>query len=150
MRTFVAICLVALVAVPLMAGDGKKCSYSTQECLDHMASTMKDRGWVGIEYDEEDMKVTKVMADSPAEAAGFKTGDVMMAVNGIALNKENNDKLKQLAWNPGDHLTYTLKRGASTKDVDVTLGNLPDTVLAQWVGNHMIKGHATVKVASLD
>jgi len=150
MRTVVAICLVALVALPLMAGDGKKCSHSTQECLDLMATKMKDRGWVGIEYEPDDMKVTKVVGKSPAEAAGFKAGDVMVAVNGIAFGDENSAKLKKLGWKAGDELTYTVKRGGATKDLKVELGSLPESVLAQWVGSHMVKDHTSVKVASLN
>jgi C-terminal processing protease CtpA/Prc len=150
MRTFVALCLVALVAVPLMAGDGKKCSHSTQECLDYMAKKMADRGWVGIEYDEEKMAVSKVIAESPAEAAGFKKGDVMVAINGIAMKDENSAKLKKVSWQPGDQVTYTVVRSGTKKDLNVTLGKLPETVLAQWVGNHMVKDHVSTQVASLN
>ena len=152
MRRLVLLCVVlALVAaVPVMAGEGKKCSSSTQECLDYIAVKMKDRGWVGIEYDADTMTVTNVIPDSPAKAAGFMSGDVMVAVNDIPFGGEDGDQIKKLAWNPGSHLTYTVKRGGSKKDLDVTLGQLPDEVLAQWVGNHMIEDHAQVKVASLE
>jgi len=68
-RLVVTTVVMALVlALPLMAGEGKKCTYSTQECLDYMASKMKDRGWVGIEYDAETMVVKNVIPDSPALA----------------------------------------------------------------------------------
>ncbi len=151
MRRSILICVMAvMVAMPLAAGDGKKCSYSTQDCLNYMASNMKDRGWVGIEYDEETMKVTGVMPDSPAEAAGFKAGDVMTAVNGIEFGDENSAKLKQLEWTPGNTMTYTLDRHGTTKTVKVTLAAIPEQVLAQWVGNHMIEDHAEIKVASLE
>jgi len=141
--------LALVAAVNVLAGDGTKCTYSTQECLDDMAANMKDRGWVGIEYDADTMTVTRVIPGSPADTAGFKTGDVMVAVGGISFGEKNADQIKKLAWNPGSELTFTVKRGGSNTDLDVTLGQLPDDVLAQWVGNHMIKNHVQVKVASL-
>ena len=152
MKRLVVMCVVSalVAAVTVLAGDGTKCSYSTQECLDYMAANMNDRGWVGIEYDADTMTVIEVIPGSPADTAGFKTGDVMVAVGGISFGDENDDQIKKLAWNPGSELTYTVKRGGSKKDLDVTLGQLPDDVLAQWVGNHMIKNHAQVKVASLE
>ena len=152
MKRLVLMCVVlALVAaMPVLAGEGKKCSYSTQECLNYMAANMKDRGWVGIEYDADTMTVTNVIPKSPADTAGFMTGDVMVAVGGISFGEKNADQIKKLAWTPGSELTYTVKRGGSKKDLDVTLGQLPDEVLAQWVGNHMINAHAQIKVASLE
>lgn len=149
-RSLLVSVMAVLVAMPLAAGEGKKCSHSTQECLDYMASNTKDRGWVGIEYDQETMKVTRVMPDSPAEAAGFKDGDVMTAVNGIAFGEENSAKLKKLEWKPGATMTYTVNRQGSPTTLAVTLAPIPEQVLAQWVGTHMIEGHAEVKVASLD
>jgi C-terminal processing protease CtpA/Prc len=152
MRKVVTMCVVMALAMaaPLLAGDGKKCSHSTQECLDSMTAKLQDRGWVGIEYDEDTMAVSRVVPDSPAMAAGFKDGDVMTAVNGIPLNDDNNAKLKKIDWSPGSELTYTVMRNGASKNLHVTLGKLPKDVMAQWVGNHMIEQHASVKVASLD
>jgi S1-C subfamily serine protease len=115
-----------------------------------MTAKMQDRGWVGIEYDEDTMAVSRVVPDSPAMAAGFKDGDVMTAVNGIPLNDDNNAQLKKIDWRPGSELTYTVMRNGASKSLNVTLGKLPKEVMAQWVGTHMIEQHASVKVASLD
>ena len=61
-------------------------------------------------------------------------------------------KAKQ-TFKPGNTVTYTVSRpkckknSACEKDIDITLGTLPDEVLAKWVGSHMID-HAGVAVAS--
>jgi membrane-associated protease RseP (regulator of RpoE activity) len=149
-RSIVVCVMVMLVALPIAAGEGKKCSHSTDECLNYMASNLKDRGWVGIEYDEDTMKVTRVMPDSPAEAAGFKAGDVMTAVNGIEMGEANKAELKKLEWKPGNTMVYTVDRNGAMKEVKVTLAPIPETVLAQWIGSHMLAAHTEMKVASLD
>ena len=65
--------LMALIAVPTFAGEGKKCSYGTQECLDHLAVKMKSNGWIGVELDVTETtgiyEITKIVDDSPALVA---------------------------------------------------------------------------------
>ena len=124
-----------------------KCEASTQECLDYMTTKFKDRGWVGIEMeiDEETsaMSVTKVEARSPAMEAGFKEGDVLVALNGVRLDDKSKEKVKgaQQKMTIGSTVTYTIERNGKMKDLDVTLGQIPEAVLAKWVGRHMLEGH---------
>jgi predicted metalloprotease with PDZ domain len=144
--------LVVLIAVPLMAGGKHKCEASTQECLDKMAAKYKAHGWVGIEGDNNDkgqFVIKKVIEGSPAEAAGLQKGDVLVAMNGVKLADENKDKLKKIKGGmaPGETLKYTVERNGKPKVVAVTLGEIPEDVLALWVGKHMLE-HATVKVAA--
>jgi C-terminal processing protease CtpA/Prc len=157
--------LVAVLMLPAFAGGkdcekkasvvaaGKKgCEGSTQDCLNAMAAKLQKKGWVGIEYDKDEvahtMTVTRVVPDSPAEAAGFREGDVLLAVNGVSLNDERKEKLHQMKVKmvPGSEITYTVKRAGQKKDLDVTLAKVPEDVMAQWVGAHMLE-HATVAVA---
>lgn len=148
----IATALVLAIAAPVaMAGDYGKCTSGTQECLDMMAQKLKNKGWIGVELNDESGKlvITKVVAESPAEDAGLKEGDVLFAVAGVEYNEENQDKIKEIrkSMTPGESFTFTiLKNGKKEKEVVIVLGNLPDDVLAQWVGSHMIN-HATVEEA---
>jgi C-terminal processing protease CtpA/Prc len=142
-----------LLTVPVLAGEGyEKCTAGTQECLDKMTSHMKTKGWVGIEMEQDETTgiptVTRVVPDSPAEKAGLKAGDRLVAMNGIKMGEEQHSALKA-AWEtmkPGKKVTYTVARGEYKKDVTVELGVLPEEVLAAWVGRHMLD-HAAVDVA---
>jgi len=145
--------LLAFVATTASAGDGK-CSYSTQECLDYMATKMKDGGWVGVELDsgaEEygPMKVTKVVAGSPAEEAGIEPGDMLVAMNGIPLAKENRERIMKdrATWMPGGSVTWTMKRNDADREVAITLAPMPADVLAAYIGQHML-GHASMELAA--
>ncbi len=144
--------LAVLIAVPLLAGGKHKCEATTQECLDKMASSYKAHGWVGIEGDNDEaghFVIKKVIEGSPAEAAGLKKGDVLVAMNGVTFADENKDKLKKIksGMAPGKTLEYTVERGGKSKVVAVTLVEIPEEVLAQWIGKHMLE-HAAVKVAA--
>jgi S1-C subfamily serine protease len=143
---------LALLVSPLAAHGGHKCDKDTQACLNEMAAHMKDKGWAGLELDKSDpagMTVTRVHAGSPAEAAGFRTGDVIVALNGIRLGAEKNKEALyavKKTLKPGSQATYTVARGGKEKDVTVTLVKPPEEVIASWIGSHMME-HAQVAVA---
>ena len=145
--------LAVAVAGPALAGEKKHdCTASTQDCLNKMAAKMKQKGWVGIEYDKSEkgdkQTVKKVVSGSPAEQAGLKKGDVLLAINGVHFGDEDKEKWAKVkkAWKPGQTITYTVARDGKKKDVQVTLAKVPEDVMAQWIGKHMMQ-HATVEVA---
>jgi C-terminal processing protease CtpA/Prc len=148
------VAVVVLAAVPLvLAGhDGKKCSYGTQDCLDHMAAKMKTGGWVGVELEKDEttgaLKVLKVVPGSPAESSGIQPGDQLFALNGVEMNDKNHDALKKAKseWKPGQTVNYTIKRNGQEKKIALTLAPMPAEVLARFIGEHMLE-HATVEVA---
>jgi S1-C subfamily serine protease len=141
-----ALALAAALAVPAAAGEkGKRCEMDAQACLTKMAAALKERGWVGIEMDDEQGRptVTRVVPGSPAESAGLRKGDVLVALNGTAFREDNEATLKSAhkAFTPGGKATYTVLRDGRERPVEVTLGKLPQEVLAQWVGAHMLESH---------
>lgn len=146
------VALALMIALPVSAGQGK-CTATTQECLDYMATKMKDSGWVGVELEPVGetgpMKVTKVVKGSPAEGAGIEPGDILYAMNGIQLSEENEEKLMQarLSWKPGASVTWTMKRNDADRKVAITLAPMPANVLAAYIGQHMLE-HATMDLAS--
>ncbi len=137
--------LALAAALPLAAGD-YKCNESTDTCLKMMAEKLRGRGWVGIEMDEAEdgtLTVKKVIPGSPAEAAGFQAGDALAAMNGVRFSKENEASLKETykSFTPGNTVNYTVARGDSEVDLEIKLASLPETVMAQWIGQHMLEHH---------
>jgi len=118
-----------------------------------MAKNLSNRGWVGIEMDDKGgvgmMVITKVIDASPAEKAGFKVGDALVAVNGVTFSEDNEKQLEDIKYSmtPGADFTYTVSRKGSKVDLDVELGSIPDHVKAQWIGGHMMD-HAELQMAS--
>jgi C-terminal processing protease CtpA/Prc len=129
------------------AASHSGCTMSKEECLKSMAEA-KNRGWLGIQYDntEDGTTVVKsVFKGSPAERAGFQSGDVLYALNGIEMNDANQDRVKT-TWKSlksGSVATYTVKRSGASKDLTVTLGTMPEEVYQQMVAEHM-KEHVAV------
>jgi S1-C subfamily serine protease len=150
------VALAALVAVlggavvALAGGPGHACT----EGIDQTAAKMSSRGWLGFETEKDEAtggyRVTAVAAGSPAELAGFQRGDLLVAMNGVALKPENKEavmKAKQ-KLGVGKAVTYTVARAGAERQLTATLAEVPREVLAKWVGEHVLDHHAKVEVAA--
>jgi len=145
--------LLTLVALTAHAGDGKDCAHSTQECLDYMATKMKNSGYVGVELEGIEEApgnlVKRVLEGGPAEAAGVAAGDVLLAINDVQLVDENMEKVREI-WItsvPGDRVVWAVARGSENLKLGITLGKMPADVLARYIGEHMLQ-HAQVELAA--
>ncbi len=133
-----------------VAHAGKKSNMSAEDCKKAMAE-MKGRGRIGLTlYHSEDgvRAVTKVHPGSPAEKAGFREGDVLLALNGVTLNEANEDKIHSIrkGLKPGDTVTYNVKRGDREESISAVLAPMPDDVYTAMVNEHM-KEHADLASA---
>lgn len=59
----------------------------------------------------------------PADKAGLKAGDVVLAVNGRTVNNGDELIVAIRAAQPGDTVTFKVQRGGSTSDIQVVLGS---------------------------
>lgn len=144
-----AACALAAV-LPVLGGSPayKDCPEDTQTCLNHMVTKLKGQGWLGIWMDDSQaprvLKVIRVIPGSPAESAGFKTGDVLVSVNGARFSANSEarcitcDATKEI-WKPGTRLDYTVRRKRKTVKLHPTLATLPSDVMAQMIGMHMLE-----------
>jgi C-terminal processing protease CtpA/Prc len=139
--------LVAVVgsASPLIAGEGQEqsCQGKLEECLEYLANKMKSSGWVGVELQIDVAKgtytVQKVLEESPAEAAGIRVGDMLVAVNGrpIAEFREKMLAGETDCWKPGQSVNYTIKRGEVDRHIRLILAPMPAELLARYIGEHI-------------
>jgi S1-C subfamily serine protease len=140
---------VALTGVAV-AGHAK-CTKSTEECATYMKEKYQTKGWIGMEKDRNSdgtMTVQSVMPNGPAEKAGFKSGDILVSINGVSLSVENEAKLKAMhesGFKIGDTLAYGVKRGADITTVSVVLERIPDAVLATMIEKHTKESHQIAK-----
>jgi predicted metalloprotease with PDZ domain len=147
-----ALILAFALAMPVVAGEDGKCSHEAQVCLNYMAQHLQGRGWAGVDLDEghDAMTVTQVFPGTPADRAGVKVGDQLVAINGVKIAEENEEKMQALMadMKPGKTFDYTLARKGKERQVSITLDEMPDEAIQRIVGAHMLKGHSTVEIAS--
>ena len=97
------------------------------------------RGWLGVQIqginrdiadglqlpDAKGSLVTEAQPDSPAMAAGLKSGDAILAVNGQAVAGPHELATMIAGFAPGTSVTVTYWRDGAKHDVDIKLGTLP-------------------------
>lgn len=82
-----------------------------------------DRAVLGVSTEkvslgrQNGLKIILVVPDSPAARAGLEPGDVLVAVNGVALN--SGEQLAAAFQNAGRQLTLTVRNVRDGRDVDV-------------------------------
>lgn len=72
--------------------------------------------------------VGDVMSDTPAAKAGIKSGDVIVSVNGKAITDAHDLQLTISQMMPGTDAKLKIIRNGESRNVTVTLGELPGTV----------------------
>lgn len=94
------------------------------------------RGYVGVYIQElsqeladsfglkspEGALVTKVEKKSPAEKAGLREGDVIIALNGTKVTSSVSLPMLVSNMRPGTKATMTVIRDKKSKDIDITIG----------------------------
>jgi serine protease Do len=97
--------------------------------------------------------VGDVAPGSPADKAGFKSGDVITEMNGQPIEDASQLKLRVAETGPGATVHFTVNRNGDIRTIDVPLGNLPDEKVAK-TNNENGSSHkeslAGVGVADLD
>ena len=147
--------LVTLVAVvgfgaPQLLAGGEGCNTAhSQADYQKMAEKMAKKGWLGLKTEKAangSYAVSEVTSGSPAAQAGFRVGDVLVALEGVALGEQNKEQLGQIkqGFAPGKRVTYTVSRAGSEQRLTATLGRVPREVLAQWLGDHVLEHTPTV------
>ncbi len=97
------------------------------------------RGWLGVSMQDmtEDLAesfgmdnltgslIASVLKEGPADKAGIKPGDIIIAVEGKSV-KSTSELLKMVAaLSPGDNVTVTVIRGKQEKTIPVNVGVRP-------------------------
>lgn len=146
----VLITALALIAGAASAGDEghKNCPQEATVCIGEMVAALRQRGWIGIEWDLHGGKpgISHVVTGSPAAAADVRVGDVVAAFNGISTSQPEETIWAEMkrALVPGKTITLSLLRDGAARDVEVELVAVPEHIIAQWVGRHVMEHHAAL------
>jgi serine protease Do len=98
-----------------------------------------ERGWLGVQIqpvtkdiadslgldEDKGALVAAVQDGSPAEAAGLKAGDVVIAVDGKTVESPRELARMIAAYDPDKQVDVTLWRNGESRQVNVKLGELP-------------------------
>jgi len=130
-----AAALALAVSVPAFAGGGH-CSGGDASAINSDAKAScaghasKSAAWAGAWLQRSasgTVTVAEVAKGTPASKAGLKSGDVVIAVNGYDLSDSEARATcaSKAECKIGSAVTYTVRRGNSTKNVKLKLEKMP-------------------------
>lgn len=84
--------------------------------------------YLGIQtrVSESGAEVMAVEPDGPAAVAGFEAGDVVVAIDGVAVDNDTGLTDALFAHEPGDTVSITVTRDGGDVELEVTLGERPE------------------------
>ena len=110
-----------------------------EEKKDHLHFLERCSEWIAFEGADQGicgLVIAQVEPDSPADDAGLKVGDLILALNGEKLTTRNDFIESIRAEKPGDEVTLSLYRTAEDQELELTvlLGENPNEDEAPYLG----------------
>jgi serine protease Do len=119
-----------------------------KEILTQLKTGKVTRGWLGIMIQDitpelaESFGITEtngvivgdVVADSPAEKAGLKRGDIVKSLNGKAVDNAHSLSRAVAAMGPESTATLEVLRDGKSKEIKLTIGTMPEEMADQKRG----------------
>jgi serine protease Do len=105
-----------------------------------MAKGRVVRGWLGVVIQEitpeiaetigvkEGILVSQVAPGSPAERAGLKVGDIIVAIDGEKVREVRELQFRIMKTPPGTEVTLTIIRGGKEQTIKAKVGEMPEEV----------------------
>ena len=94
-------------------------------------------------------KITNVSEKGPAEAAGLKPGDVVVAFDGKPVKSYRDLQKLIRGHKPGDKVKVAALRGKEKKEFTVALGERPDTQRRAFIGLRPVEAKDGVRVVEV-
>ena len=94
---------------------------------------------------QDGLFIRRVLGNSPAEQAGLKAGDLIVAINGISvIGRDYNQVYEEMGLDAGESLNFTVSRGNESLSVDVTFQNF----VQSYVSYRMIDSIGFIRIHS--
>ena len=98
------------------------------------------RGWLGVVIQDitpeiagtigvkEGILISQVAPNSPAQRAGLKPGDIIIAIDGEKMKEVRDLQFRIMKTRPGTEVSLTILRGGKEQVVKVKVGEMPEEV----------------------
>lgn len=143
-RLVLAAALLAALLVPSapVRAAEPKCPLPLHECLTRY-SRMRERPWLGawtemVDTTTDVRLIERVYPGGPADKAGLRPGDHLRTIGG---RPPKTFFTGRAGWKTGDQVALGVERDGKAIEVQWTFAPIPDEVLAEMLGAHVVAGH---------
>ena len=140
--------IVALIAATaVFADEPPKCSLTAGQCDLQIRQMLSGRRFLGVTIEEiptAGLVIKAIIPNSPAERAGLKTGDRLIAVNGKSLTQASTKDFKQVLAHARENgrLWVIIWRRGAYKKMDARLEPYTKEQLDKIVASHLTQSHS--------
>ena len=122
--------------------DDPYTSYMSKEEMDEFAAAINlDYVGIGVQYSSTSgvPVVLRVFKDSPAEKVGMQAGDIIKTVDGIEINEDNLNDLKDIVTGErGSIVELQVQRGTELLDLKIVRDSISSTVYASKQDDYVV------------
>jgi len=99
-----------------------------------LLSTSLASAWLGYDADEEQLRITKIVPDSPAATAGLRVGDRLLKLGEDEIKNPAEYRLARVSVDPNRPLHVDVERGGRRLGVDLDPWGVVEGILFQRLG----------------
>lgn len=149
---FLCIALLVVAVAAVADDDDRRCNSPAEECAKRIREMMTGQKFLGvIFYDSETgIYVKSVVDGSPADDAGLKAGDFIVAIEGRDISDGNVKAFKKIfgkAQQQGD-VTLKVRRGEIVLTTTAHLREITEEQITRIIAAHIEAAHTDHKITS--
>ena len=148
MRTLVPI-LVSLLLLAVPASGGESCSAPARECEIQIREMLEGQSFLGVLLERTSLGVMirSVIPGSPAERGGFRNDDLLIAINGRDVSRNDIRQVKRLFQEAAEKndgkLNVVVTRYGDVRRIRAEMGKMPEEHIRKAIQAHLKEAHGS-------
>jgi predicted metalloprotease with PDZ domain len=148
MRTLVPL-IVSLLLLAVPASGGERCSAPARECEIQIREMLEGQSYLGVILERTSLgvMVRSVIPGSPAERGGFRNDDLLVAINGRDVSRNDIRQVKRLfqeATEKNDgKLNVVVTRYGDVRRIRAEMGKMPEEHIRKAIQAHLKEAHGS-------
>lgn len=141
-----ALVSLLLLAQPAASGE-KKCSAPARECEIQIREMLEGQRFLGVRLERTSLgvMVRAVIPGSPAERGGFRNDDLLIAINGRDVSRNDIRQVKRVLQEAADkndgRLNIVVTRYGEVRRVLAEMGEMPEEYIRKAIRAHLQEAH---------
>jgi predicted metalloprotease with PDZ domain len=141
--------LASLLLLALPASGGDTCSAPARECEIQIREMLEEQSYLGVLLERTSLgvMVRSVVPGSPAERGGFRNDDLLIAINGRDVSRNDIRQVKRLFQEAAEkndgRLNVVVTRYGDVRRIRAEMGKMPEDHIRKAIQTHLKEAHGS-------